>query len=115
MNILLISYDYPPYKGGIANVSYQVACQLHNRGDRIFILAPGMKGDREFDKDNKFQTYRCINIFFLREVVLFLTLSHLAMRHKIDIAYNMMWCQGGFAAFLISRIFNIPYVLCFVN
>jgi len=111
MNILLLSYDYPPYEGGLANVSYQVACQLNTLGEKVIVVAQKAKGGREFDKNNKFPTYRLTNIFLLRELALALFLPFLVLKHKIGIIYILVWCQGGLAAFFISKLLNIPYVL----
>jgi len=111
MNILLLSYDYPPNKGGIANVSYEVANQLNKMGEKVIVVAQKAKGAREFDKNNRFLTYRYINIFFIRELALILLLPYFVIRYKIDMIYILIWCQGGFATFLTSRFLNIPYIL----
>ena len=111
MNILLLSYDYPPQSGGIAKVSYHVAEQLDRLEENVFVVAQSSKGDREFDKANKFSTKRCVNIFFLRELALIFLLPFLCLRHRIDIIYVLVWTQGGLAAFLTSRLLKVPYVL----
>jgi len=111
MNILLISYDYPPYLGGIANISYQIASQLDKKGERLIVVAQKTKGDREFDKNNNLLTYRRTNIFILRELVLLLLLPYLVLRHKIDIIYMLVWWPGGLATYLTSKILGIPYIL----
>ena len=111
MNILAISYDYPPYKGGVANVSYQIIHHLNNFGENIVVVAQKTKGDVAFDRNNKFLTYRCINIFLLRELALILLLPYLAIKHNIDIIYMLIWHQGGIATFFTSKLLNIPYVL----
>ncbi len=111
MNILLISYDYPPMKGGIANASYLLAHQLSKMGEKVIVVAQRMKKDREFDKNNNFLTYRGINIFFLRELMLLLSLPYLVIKHRIDIIDLFMWCQGGFATFITSKSLDIPYIM----
>ncbi len=111
MNILLLSYDYPPNPGGVANIAYQVTCQLNKLGEKMIVVAQKTKGDREFDKNNKFITYRCINIFFLRELALILFLPYIVVKHKIDIIYMLIWHQGGLATFLTSGFLNTPYIL----
>lgn len=110
MNILLISYDYLPNRGGIANISFQIADQLNKLSNRTIVIAQKTRGDKEFDKHNKFLTYRCIDIFCLRELILIFFLPYLVLRYKIGIIYLLYWCQGGIATFLTSKILNIPYV-----
>ena len=111
MNILLITYDYPPHTGGIANVTSQIAHQLYKMEQNIIVVAQSVKGDKEFDKNNKFPSHRCINIFFLRELALMLLLPYLVLKYKIDIIYLLFWCQGGIATFLTSKILKKPYIL----
>lgn len=111
MNVLFVSYDYPPYKGGIATVSYEVARQLDRLGEKVIVVAQKAKNDRGFDKKNSFKTYRCINIFFLRELALIILLPYLVRRYRINIIYLLIWCQGGIAAFLTNKILKIPYIL----
>ena len=104
MNLLLLSYDYPPYAFGVANSSYQLVRQLNEMGEKIVVVAQKTKGDRAFDKKHIFLTYRCTNIFFFRELALILLLPYLVMKHKIDIVYILIWNQGGFAAFLFCLL-----------
>ena len=41
MNICLITYQYPPYPGGVGNAIYRIAKNMANRGVNIHIIAPG--------------------------------------------------------------------------
>ena len=104
MNILLLSYDYPPIKGGIANVSYKIACQLNDMGENVIVVAQKMKGSKEFDRNNRFTTHRYTNIFFLRELALILLFPYLILRYKIDIVYNLISNMGyAFAELAINQ------------
>jgi len=111
MNILLMSYDYPPYTGGIANVSHKTALQLSKMGERIIVVSGKTRGAEEFDRTNDFLTYRCSNIFFLRELALIFLLPYFVLKHKINVIYILVWCQGGFAAYLTSKLLKTPYIL----
>ncbi|MEK6732735.1 MAG: glycosyltransferase family 4 protein [Candidatus Omnitrophota bacterium] len=111
MKILILSFDYPPLAGGIAKVSYQMAHQLNKSGEEVIVVAQKTKGGKEFDKQHNFLVRRYTNKFFLREIILILTLPYLVLRYRIDMVYVLIWCQGGFATFLTSRLLDIPYVL----
>ncbi len=111
MNILLLCYDYPPNPGGVANIAYQITCQLNKLCEKIIVVAQKSNGDKEFDKNDDFLVYRCINIFFLRELALILLIPYLVIKHKIDIIYMLIGHQGGLATFLTSRLLNTPYIL----
>ncbi len=41
MNICLISYQYPPYPGGVGSAIYRIAKNLAKQGVNIHIIAPG--------------------------------------------------------------------------
>jgi len=110
MNILFISFDYPPLKGGIANLSYQVAKNM-SAGEKILVIAPATKGHREFDKGSKLTTFRITNIRILREVVLFFVALYLIFKFKPDVIYNLSWYPEAAVSRFVSILTGIPYVI----
>ena len=110
MNILLISFDYPPLKGGIANLSYQVAKNM-SAGEKVLVIAPATRGHREFDKGSKLVTFRITNIKILREVVLFSVTLYLIFKFKADVIYNLSWYPEAAVSRFVSILTGIPYVI----
>jgi phosphatidylinositol alpha-1,6-mannosyltransferase len=88
-----------------------MARQLSNIGENIVVVAQGAKQDKEVDRNNKFITYRCINLFILRELALFLLLPYIVLKHKINVIYLLYWCQGGIATYFTSKLLDRPYII----
>lgn len=110
MNILFVAFDYPPLKGGIATVSYQVAKNL-SKEDRLIIVAPAIKGAKKFDRESKFVAFRVTNIKGLREFVLFFTMLYLVTKFRIDVIYNLTWYPQAAVSYFVTVLTNVPYVI----
>ena len=110
MNILFVSFDYPPLRGGIANLSYQVAKNLSEE-DKLFIIAPAIKGAKEFDSKSQVITFRVTNIRGLREFALFFTMLYLISKLRIDVIYNLTWYPSGAVSYFVSILTRIPYIV----
>lgn len=50
MKILIINYEYPPYGGGAANATKEIACALKGMGHEVEVLTSG-QGTLRFDQD----------------------------------------------------------------
>lgn len=110
MNILLVSFDYPPLTGGIANLSYEVAKNL-SAEDKLIVLAPAIKGYKEFDNKSRLITFRIINIKVIREIVLFFMMLYLIFKFRIGIIYDLAWYPEAGVSCFISILTGIPYVI----
>ena len=110
MKILFISFDYPPLKGGIANLSYQVARNI-SADEEIIVVAPASRGYREFDKASGLVTLRIINIKILREFALFFTALYLILRDKADIIYSSTWYPGAAISWFVGALTSVPYAI----
>ncbi|KPK38563.1 MAG: hypothetical protein AMJ78_09805 [Omnitrophica WOR_2 bacterium SM23_29] len=111
MNILFISFDYPPLLGGIANLSYQVAKNISAEEATFIIVAPAVKGYKEFDKKSKLTTLRIINVKIIRELVLFFKMLYLVFKFKIDVIYNLTWYPSAAVSYFINILTHVPYVI----
>jgi len=63
-NILIISSDYKPRDGGIAEFAYRIANQLDNSGVGVHVIAPESKGALEYDSlSNRISVCRIDGLF----------------------------------------------------
>lgn len=113
MKTLIFTVDYRPYLvSGIATYTYEIAINLHNLGEDIIVLAPSMKGAREFDKKQNFKTIRFPNILFLRELLLFLYVPFFVKKYRIKNIINIMWFPCGVISLFTYFLFRTPYFVC---
>ena len=110
MNILFSSFDYPPLKGGIANLSYQVAKNL-SVGEKVFVLAPAVKGYRELDSRSGLTTLRVTNIKIIREIALFFVMLYLTVKHRIEVIDNLTWYPSAAVSCFVGILTGVPYVV----
>lgn len=110
MNILFVALDYPPLTGGIANLSYQVAKCLSTE-DKIFVVAPAIKGYKEFDDRSNLTTFRIINVKIIREIVLFFMILYLIVKYRIEIIDNLTWYPSGPVSYFVNILIGVPYVI----
>ncbi len=111
MNILLIAFDYPPLTGGIANLSYEVAKNLSAENDLLLVVAPAIKGYKEWDNKSKLITFRVPDIKIIREVVLFFMMLYLVFKFKIDIIDNLTWYPSAVISYFVTISTGVPYVI----
>ncbi|MFQ5866786.1 MAG: glycosyltransferase family 4 protein [bacterium] len=111
MNILILSTDYKPHFGGIAEHTYQVARSLYKSGTNVIVLAPFIKGCSSFDNKQGFKTYRVPNIPILRGVLFFLSALFLCCRFQIDYIYVSITFLCGEIAYILSYISKLKYIV----
>lgn len=111
MNILFVSFDYPPLTGGIANISYNIAKNLSAENGVLLVVAPTIKGYKKFDNKSNLTTLRITNRKILREAVLFFTMLYLIFKFKIEVIYNLTWYPSAAVSYFISIFTGIPYVI----
>ncbi|EKD42852.1 MAG: hypothetical protein ACD_72C00555G0002 [uncultured bacterium] len=112
MKTLIVTLEYPPQVGGIANYIYNLA--LHLNPEETIVYAPPDKRQADFDNINKWKTYR-LNPYFgfiwPQWLRLYFQLSTLIKAEKIEQLYINHVLPVGYVAFLIKKIKNIPYTL----
>lgn len=111
MNILFISFDYPPLRGGIANISYNVAKCLALEDGKLMIIAPAAKGGKEFDEKSHLTTFRVTNKKIIREFMLFFTILYLVFKFKIDVICSLTWYPEAAVSYFVSILTGVPYVI----
>lgn len=111
MNILLISYDYPPYNGGIAHLSYEIVKGMLTQDGKLIVIAPLLKGYKKFDKKTNFIIFRLINIKILREIALFFSMLYLILRFKINFIYNLTWYPSAAVSYFVSIFTGTSYAI----
>ncbi len=104
MKILLTTNDFPPKVGGIQTYCYELARNLTSLGEEIVVLAPGVKGDSEFDGKQSFKIIRIKKKFNLY-ANFFLALR----KHKIESILVAHRANYAHLASWINLLFRIPY------
>src|SRR3990167_4509363 len=109
MALLIFTDNYPPQPGGVGTYAYELAKNLHAEGVEVIVLAPGIKGDREWDLREKFITYRLVKKRPLFEFHALLLLFYLTLRGHVDRVLCMTWHPCGSLAIPTNLLFNVPY------
>ncbi|MCL4385059.1 MAG: hypothetical protein M1326_01925, partial [Cyanobacteria bacterium] len=109
--ILLFTIDYPPLKigSGIANYTYNIASNLYNLGEEIIVIAPYVKGCRQFDNRQGFKTLRIPAKIFLREFHALFLIFYLSFTGKINKILNFNWFPCGVIALINYYFFKTSY------
>jgi phosphatidylinositol alpha-1,6-mannosyltransferase len=110
MNILIISADFPPWDGGIAQVGYEYARALSAGGHNVTVLAPVYGDDAQWDRRQSFEVlrYRSHKAFVVHFWLLRIKLTVLLQRSAFDWILCMRWNLDGIA--LGAKTRNQPVV-----
>ena len=111
MNILIFTTDYKPRAGGIAEHCYNVANSLSYQGAEVTMLSVKKSGWREFDKQQKFKTYRTLNIPYLRNMLFLFYLFQLCMKRRIDYVYCGITHPCAEVALIFSALLPVKLVV----
>ena len=110
--ILIFTVDYYPESGsGIANWTFNLAKSLHRLGENVLVLAPYIKGAREFDRLQDFKTIRVTNMPILRELAFFFILPFIIKRFRVHRIINLMWAPCGILSMFWKWLFKVPYIV----
>lgn len=118
--ILIFNYEFPPLGGGGGKASFFLARELARRGFEIRIITSRFKG---LPRKEKIEGIEIIRIPVLRreihrasvfDMVTYIASSVFfgcwhALRRKPDISLAYFGIPSGPAAFLIKKLFRIPY------
>jgi phosphatidylinositol alpha-1,6-mannosyltransferase len=110
MKILIISADFPPWDGGIAQVGYEYARTFCDLGHTVTVVAPRYGNDQSWDRSQPFDIlrYRAHKSFLLHFWLLRITLALLLKRRSFDWILCLRWNFDGLA--LQKGIKNDPIV-----
>ena len=89
-SVLILSTNYKPIRGGIAEHAYQMAKYFHKYGYKVIVLSEKKPGCSEFDKRQPFKTYRIPSFPTLQRILLFLYLIIICKKEKIDFVYSVI-------------------------
>ena len=109
---LLITLEYPPEKGGIANYLFNLYSRLPH--DKIFILAPKHKDARAHDArmGHKIIRARLLTRFFWpRWLPLYFRVKALVKAHKIKALHLSHVLPIGYIALRLKEKYKIRYVV----
>lgn len=109
MNILILSYEFPPCVGGVGYYTYGVAKSLRDIGRDVIVIAPHASDDTDFDKREHFKTIRVSRILVVRELMMLIAVLYLVNKYHIKRIFNSVWLPCGVISFLVTRFINIPY------
>lgn len=111
MKILLVSLDYPPLSGGVANLSYKTAKVLSAETELFIVVASAVEGYKEFDKRSNLTTFRVTNVKIFRDIALFFLILYLVFKFRVEVIYNLTWYPPAVIAYFVNIITRTPYVI----
>jgi len=114
MKILIITLEYPPQIGGIATYVNNLAAHLSP--EETVVWAPKVKGDKEFDAQNKWKTYRgkpYFSFIWPRWLKWYFQIKRIVKREKIQMIFVQHALPGGYIAYITKRFLKIPFRLFF--
>jgi len=112
MKNLIITLEYPPQSGGIASFVYNLAAHLPP--EKTIVYALKQSDDLKFDALHPWKTYRLRpywNFIWPRWLRLFFQILILVRQEKIDQIYLHHVLPVGYVAYLMKKIFKIPYAV----
>ncbi len=113
---LLITNDFPPIVGGISTYFYQLWQYLPS--ERVFVLAPRVKGCEEFDRRQNFRIIRKKMPIgeSKREKILKALFNvvwglYLALRFRVVKLHCGQVISSGLAGLICKKVLGIPYAV----
>ncbi len=111
---LIITLEYPPQIGGIATFCHQLAKAFDPA--QTIMLAPEMKGDKEWDEDNVEYTLIRKKLYFPkfiwpRWIRLFFIVRKIVKKYKVELIMVHHVLPVGYIGLLMKRFFKIPFIV----
>ena len=103
-NTLLITLDFWPNRGGVANYYYNLVKNFPK--DNIFILTSAKKEDSNLRIYNQPLLYKLIWPHWLSALK---TTIKLIKKHKVDILWAGDLLPSGTVVYIVHKLFKIPY------
>jgi len=101
---LLVTLEYPPQKGGIANYLANIFSRLPS--DKFMVLAPKHKGDREYDEKATYKILRGSLLSFYiwpRWLPLYLRIKRIVKKNRIKTLCLSHVLPVGYIAYLLRK------------
>lgn len=108
----MLTQDFPPVDGGIA-IFVQYICQELGRNDvRVEVLAQDVEGADDFDAAQSYTTHRYPGRGRLSSMAPIFRTMFYALKGHVNILFlGHMLSTYGLGAWLLWRIFRVPYVI----
>lgn len=108
MNVLLISTDFPPWRGGISTHASEVAKALNNKAGKVIVLVPGITDWEKSDSKLPYKVIRTPNLFLIRYIGLIIYTPVLLRKYHIELVLHAVW-PTSLISHLWHHFFPIPY------
>ncbi len=113
MNILLITYKFPPHVGGVSSSSYRIAKSYIRKGHHVLVIDLGGKVV-EGIKPTFYDGFKIIRDFEWKNRENFTLLSEFILNNlkniRFDFIHSIYFYPSSFLGFLISRKLKIPHM-----
>lgn len=118
LTLLLVTVTWPPVKGGAENYLFEIYRRLP--GVNLLVLTSQQPGDSEFDIEQPWRTIRVPVEWFTaywngrrKRLTLLVELHRVIQNHKIDLVVTGFTFPDGLIAWLLKRVYNLPYITHF--
>lgn len=122
MNILCMTYEYPPIGGGGANVAHPLAVNLAAKGHNIDVVTSGMRDLPLAETVDGIDIYRtrCIrkhrHYTNTRELLTYIWPAYrkayaLAQKNNYDVNHTHFALPTGLASYMLYKKTGLPYVI----
>lgn len=122
MKVLMINYEFPPIGGGGGNVTYFISKNLALRGHEVKIVTSRFRNLPKREKKDEFEIIRVPvlrknpNYCRFHEMLTFVVSASVyclwfVRKFNPDIVHVFFGIPSGPVAYLLKKIYNLPYVL----
>ena len=109
MNLLLVSTDFPPNKGGISTYTIELAVALGEKNN-VTVLAPGSSNMVMPDRKYPIRIIRTPPLPVIRLAAFFIYIPWLLKRYDIDAVLHAVW-PTSLSSHLWYFLFPVPYFI----
>ncbi|MDD4995500.1 MAG: glycosyltransferase family 4 protein [Patescibacteria group bacterium] len=109
---LLITLEFPPQKGGIANYLANLYSRLPS--DKVFVLAPKTKGSQEYDATCAYKIMRgnlLTSYIWPHWLMLYFRVKTLVKKHKITMLHISHVLPVGYIAYRLNQTLKLRYAV----
>ncbi|HGJ64702.1 TPA: glycosyltransferase family 4 protein [bacterium] len=122
MKILMINYEFPPIGGGGGNVTYYISKHLAQFGHEVHVITSKFKSLPKIEEIEGFTVHRVPvlrkspNVCGIHEMLTYVVSASIysisfIKKYQPDIIHVFFGIPSGPVAYLLKKLYNIPYVL----
>lgn len=97
-NVLLVTQDFPPVRGGIQTYSLELATRFAQRCAWFGVLAPRSAGCEAFDRSLPFEVVRVPGSSDAMPALAAAVFARLVRQHRISLSFHSQWQTAPMAA-----------------